>query len=142
MCLHIGKLQQTAIYLWRIYDTGVVYIVVLMRIRTARLRLCFAAFCKNLFHRRSYFASASACTIAAGHSAPSPGGGGRKFATFSKKKKGCFSMQQRIWRLCFCNEFQFILPHGHRLFIHALTNATDNHKYSLFPSKILPVPEF
>ena len=55
------------------YDTGVVYIVVLMRIRTARLRLCFAAFCKNLFHR-SYFASASACTIAAGHAAPSPGG--------------------------------------------------------------------
>ena len=34
------------------------------------------------------------------------------------------------------------VPFGKLHFIHALTNATDDHKYSLFPSQILTVPKF
>ena len=35
--------------------------------------------------------------------------------------------------------FKPVLPFGDLLFIHASTNATDNHKYSPFPSQILTV---
>ena len=38
--------------------------------------------------------------------------------------------------------FRPVLPFGDLLFIHASTNATDDHKYSPFPSQILTVPEF
>ena len=47
--------------------------------------------------------------------------------------------------LFFCNicvVFMPVLPFGDLLFIHASTNATDDHEYSLFPSQILTVPEF
>ena len=35
-----------------------------------------------------------------------------------------------------------LLAFENLLFIHASTNATDDHKYSPFPSQILTVPEF
>ena len=37
--------------------------------------------------------------------------------------------------------FSRLLTLGNLLFGHASTNATDDHKYSLFPSKILPFPK-
>ena len=48
-------------------------------------------------------------------------------------------------RLYFCAKFAWffmlVVPFGNLLFIHALTNVTDDHKYSPFPSQILTVPE-
>ena len=41
-----------------------------------------------------------------------------------------------------CMVFRPVLPLGNLLFIHALTNATDDHKYSPLPSQILTVPKF
>ena len=50
------------------------------------------------------------------------------------------------FRLYFCATFAWlfrpVVPFGNLLFIHTSTNATDHHKYSPFPSQILPFPEF
>ena len=35
-----------------------------------------------------------------------------------------------------------VVSFGNLLFIHASTNATDDQKYSLFPTQILTVPKF
>ena len=47
--------------------------------------------------------------------------------------------------LILCNiyvVFRLVLLLGNLLFIHASTNATDDHKYSPFPSQILTLPKF
>ena len=41
-----------------------------------------------------------------------------------------------------CVFFRPVLAIGNLFFIHALTNATDDHKYSPFHSQILPFTKF
>ena len=55
----------------------------------------------------------------------------------------CCIMQSRLY---FCASFAWlfrpVVPIGELLFIQGSTNATDDHKYSPFPSQILTVPKF
>ena len=43
-------------------------------------------------------------------------------------------IEQALFLCNICVVFRLVVPFGDLLFIHALTNATDNHKYSPLPS--------
>ena len=49
---------------------------------------------------------------------------------------------QALFLCKICVVFRPVLEFRDLLFIHASTNATDDHKYSPFPSQILTVPKF
>ena len=51
-------------------------------------------------------------------------------------------VNQALFLCNICVVFRPVLAFRDLLFIHASTNATDDHKYSPFPSQILTVPKF
>ena len=48
---------------------------------------------------------------------------------------------QALFLCNICVVFRAVLPYGDLLFIHASTNATDNHKYSPLPSADFDIAE-
>ena len=50
--------------------------------------------------------------------------------------------QHIVTRLYFCVDFLAVVLFRNLLYIQTSTYATEDHKYSSFPSLIWPVPEF
>ena len=66
----------------------------------------------------------------------------RTFPTRISAKKINTSKNIAIIILCNTCVFRPVLAFGNLLFVHASTNATDDQKYSPFPSQILTVSKF
>ena len=64
-----------------------------------------------------------------------------KLPDFRRPCQNC-AVVQALFLCNICMVFRPVLAFRDLLFIHASTNATDDHKYSLFPSQILTFPKF
>ena len=62
--------------------------------------------------------------------------------SLQNRKTSMRSVPQALFSCNICVFLRPVLPLGNLRFIHALTNAIDNHKYSTIPSQILTVLKF